>query len=104
LEGSDGAAVRKRLGVVILGWKRRVSGRFIRSIGNREDEELAARVIAGSQVKVSGVLGESKFINRSVPSLRERIANAFLDIIDDDLGPIGLITIFVKFCPGDLVP
>ena len=63
LDGSDGAVVRERPGGGIFGRKRRVSGRLVRSIWDREDIELVARVIASSQVKELGVMGELRYVS-----------------------------------------
>jgi hypothetical protein len=95
LEGSEGATVRKRLGSGMLGWERWVRCRLVRSIRDRENEELVARVIASSQIKEIRFPGElqfklalvqeddstrshSKFIYRSIPGLRERVADVIL--------------------------
>lgn len=58
MEGSDGAVVRECLGGDIPGRKRWVGGRLVRSIRDGDNKELAARMIACSQVKNSGILGE----------------------------------------------
>jgi hypothetical protein len=64
LEGSDGAIVREWLGGDIPGRKRWVGGRLVRSIRDGDNKELAARMIACSQVKKSGVLGELRDVER----------------------------------------
>lgn len=48
MERSDGATVRKWLRREILGWKRWVGCRFVRGIRDRENKELAARMITSS--------------------------------------------------------
>jgi hypothetical protein len=58
LDGADGAAVGKRLGGNVFGWKRWVSRGLVRGVRNREDKELVACMIASGQVKIVGVLGE----------------------------------------------
>lgn len=58
MEGSDGAILRKWLGRDIPRRKRWVGCRLVRSVRDRDNKELAARVITGSQVKESGILGE----------------------------------------------
>jgi len=63
LDGADGAAVSKRLGGNILGWKRWVSCRLVRGTRNWEDKELVARMIAGGEVKKVRVLGELRYVN-----------------------------------------
>ena len=58
LDGADGAAVGKRLGSNVFGWKRWVGRGLVRGVRNREDKELVPRMIASGQVKIVGVLGE----------------------------------------------
>ncbi len=58
MEGSDRAILRKWLGGDIPGRKRWVGRRLVGSIRDRENKELAARMVACRQVKNSGFLGE----------------------------------------------
>ena len=51
MEGSDGAILRKCLGGDIPRRKRWGRSRLVGSVRDRENEELAARMIARSQVK-----------------------------------------------------
>lgn len=82
-----------------------MSCRFARGIRNREEKEFVAGMITSGEVEETRVLRElrnlniraqddksteshSEFINRSIPRLRERVANVFLEVVDDHLGPI----------------
>lgn len=58
MKGRDGAIVRKWLRREVLGWKRWVSCRLIGGIRNRENKELATRMVTSSQVKKSRFLGK----------------------------------------------
>ena len=62
LDGADGTAVSKWLGGNILGWKRWVSCGLVRGIGNWEDKELVARMIASGEVEKVRVLGELRYV------------------------------------------
>jgi hypothetical protein len=104
LKGSDGTGVCERLGGVVARWKGWVSRRLVRCFRDREEKELAARMITSDEVNKSGILrklrdiqtpvqqtrqnaeSHCKFINRSVPILRERVAGVFLEVVDDNLG------------------
>jgi len=112
LEGSDGATVRKWLGGDIPRWKRWLGCRLVRSIRDRENKKLAARVITCSQIKNGGILGELREIERlSRKTIKFQISQQ--GPVFDGEGykvawaeldqPVGFITIFVEFCPGHLV-
>jgi len=64
LDGSDGAIVREWPGGDVLGRKRWIGCGLVRSIGDRENKELAACAITRSQVKDSGILGELRDVER----------------------------------------
>ena len=64
LEGSDGAILRKRPGGDIPRRKRWVGCRFVRSFRERDNKELAARMITRSQVKKSGIPRELRDVER----------------------------------------
>lgn len=64
MDGSDGAILRKWLGGDVSRRKRWGGCRLVRSIRDRENKELAPRMVTCSQVKKSRILGELRDVER----------------------------------------